>query len=87
MNQSSFFSINWKDFGKAVIVAFLTAFVQSLIVVIDGGALPTVSQIKAAAISGAIAAAAYLLKNLLTNSDGQPLKKDQVNKSIYRAKM
>lgn len=71
MKQSPFFSINWKDLGKGIILAFLTVFVAAVYQSISAGALPTLAEIKADALAGAVAAIAYLLKNLLTNSQDQ----------------
>jgi hypothetical protein len=43
---------------------------------LDSGALPTLAELKSAGIVGLTAGISYLLKNLLTNSQGVVLKKD-----------
>lgn len=76
------FSINWHDFAKGLLVAVLTAALGSLYPIIDTGALPTLAQLKVIGISSLTAAIAYILKNFLTNSSDQFLKKENQPSSI-----
>lgn len=68
--QSDLYKINWYDIAKGFIVAFLAIFVSTVAVTINDGALPTVPELKAAAMAGFAAGVGYLLKNFLTNSQG-----------------
>lgn len=69
--MSKFLGLNWQDAVKGLIVAVLTAFLSALIPMLEAGTWPSKSQILQAVIAGVTAAAAYLLKNVLTNSQGQ----------------
>ncbi len=69
--KSTFFTLNWRDLGKAVVVAFLTAFVAAIGQALGatGGAIhwPSGAEwIDALKIAGG-AAVAYLIKNLFTD--------------------
>ncbi len=66
--QSTRFSLDLVDLGKGVLVAFITAFVTAITVWLNAGAFPTGEQLKGAALTGAAAAAAYLIKNFFTDS-------------------
>lgn len=72
--MSNFLSLNLKDFFKGFLMAIL---VPALLIVqqsLESGVLTfNWKQIAIASISGAIA---YLLKNILTNSDGNFLNKE-----------
>lgn len=69
--NSKFLGLNWQDAAKGLLVAVLTAFLTALIPMLEAGTWPSKSQLLQAAIAGVTAAAAYLLKNVLTNSQGQ----------------
>jgi hypothetical protein len=71
MNNSLFGQLNARDLVNGVIVAFLTACLTSIVTILDSGVLPDLAQLKAAGLSGLVAALAYLTKNLVTNSQGQ----------------
>lgn len=71
MKETKFFSLGWQDFVKGLVVAVGTAFITAIIQTLEMGALPSVSQLKAAGVMALAAAAGYLLKNLFTNSQGQ----------------
>jgi len=71
-----FGTINWADLGKGIIVAFLTAFLAIIGQSIEAGQLPTLAEIKVAALAGATAGIAYLIKNLLSNNEGKFLRKN-----------
>lgn len=74
--MSNFLNLNVDDLVKGFIVAFLSTALTGLIATLDSGVLPTLTEIKSAAVVGITAGLSYLLKNLLTNSQGQILKND-----------
>lgn len=77
--MSNFLSLNLKDFFKGFLMAIL---VPALLIVqqsLESGVLTfNWKQIAIASISGAIA---YLIKNVLTNSDGNFLKRNNLESS------
>jgi len=68
------FSLNWADIGKGLLVTFLTIFLGTIGQSIEAGALPTIAQIKVAALAGLTAGIAYLIKQFFTNSVTQAKK-------------
>jgi len=74
--MSNFLNLNSQDLLKGFIVAFLSAALTGIVTTLDSGVLPTLAELKSAGIVGLTAGLSYLLKNLLTNSQGQILKKD-----------
>jgi len=79
MKTSSFLSLKWKDALKGLITAVLTTIATSVYEIINNGALPTKAQWHVVIISGAGAGIAYVLKNLLTNSNDQFLKTENTS--------
>lgn len=76
MKKSDFGKLGSNDFIKGAITAVLTAFCTSLMQVLNDGALPNAAELKVSAIASIAAFAAYILKNLGTNSDDKFLKKE-----------
>lgn len=76
MKASPFASLGKSDFLKSIIVAVLAAFLTALSPILDSGALPTMEHLKGAGIAGLAAGVGYLLKNFLTNSNDQFLKRE-----------
>lgn len=76
MKQSKIFSLNWHDALKGFLVAFLTATLTGLIETLDSGMLPTLAAIKVHAAAGLVGGLSYILKQLITNQNGDLLKKD-----------
>jgi hypothetical protein len=74
--MSNFLNLNSQDLLKGFIVAFLSAALTGIVTTLDLGVLPTLTELKSAGIVGLTAGLSYLLKNLLTNSQGVVLKKD-----------
>lgn len=72
---STFLSLNKKDFIKGLVVAVLSAIISVLYTTIENGSLEF--NIKSIVISALSAALAYIMKNALTNSDDQFLKKEK----------
>ena len=73
---SKFLGLNVSDAVKGVITAFLSAALLTIYNIIVNG-WPTSAELLDAARVGLASAAGYILKNLLTNSDGQTLKREQ----------
>jgi 4-amino-4-deoxy-L-arabinose transferase-like glycosyltransferase len=82
MNNSPFGKLNLRDLINGIVVAFLTAALTGLIQILDAGGLPTTEQLIVAGKSGLVASLAYLLKNLVSNSQGEmgvrePVKEEE----------
>ena len=76
--KSKFLTLNWKDFSRGLLIAFLTAVLTGVINILDAGAVFTWVTIKPVIIAGISAALSYLLKCLATNSHDQLLKREPV---------
>lgn len=74
--MSNFLNLDVNDLTKGFVVAFLSAALTGIVALLENSQLPQISDLKAAAIVGLTAGLSYLLKNILTNSQGQLLKKD-----------
>jgi hypothetical protein len=74
--KSSFLNLNTQDLVKGFIVAFLSAALTGLVATLDSGALPSLVELKQAGVVGLTAGLSYLLKNLMTNSQDELLKKE-----------
>jgi VIT1/CCC1 family predicted Fe2+/Mn2+ transporter len=74
--MSKFLNLDINDALKGFIVAFLSAALTGVVATLDSGMLPTNAELKQAAVVGLTAGLSYLLKNLVTNSQGAILKKD-----------
>jgi len=74
--KSKFLTIDWKDFSRGLLIAFLTAVLTGVINMLDAGAVFTWVTIKPVLIAGVSAALSYLLKCLATNSQDQLLKRE-----------
>jgi len=77
MNNSPFGKLNLRDLINGLVVAFLTASLTGLVQILDSGVLPSLAELKSAGIAGVVASLAYLLKNLVTNSQGEMAKVEQ----------
>jgi len=76
MEKSKFFLLNWRDFLKGFIVAVITVLLTGLYQAIEAGQFPTSwTQWKAILIASLGAGIAYIIKNLLSNSQDKFLKK------------
>lgn len=71
MNNSKFFNLNWQDFIKGLIMAVLGSVAGFVMGVINAHSFvfswPDIWHVALAAF------VTYLVKNLFTNSTGQPL--------------
>ena len=72
--QKAFLSLGWQDVLKAIIVAVLFSVLTTLSPIISSHRFPTGEEWQNMGFDGINIAIAYLLKNLLTNSDGKFLK-------------
>ena len=76
--KSKFLTLNWKDFSRGLLIAFLTAVITEIINILDTGAVFTWFTLKPVLIAGISAALSYLLKCLATNSQDQMFKREPV---------
>ncbi len=74
MKRSKFLSLEFPDFLKGLILTVITALVTGLYELISGGWAFTFDWVtfKPIIMTAVAALLSYLIKNLLTNSDGQP---------------
>jgi len=76
--KSKFLTLDWKDFSRGLLIAFLTAVISGIINILDTGAVFTWVTLRAVLIAGISAALSYLLKCLATNSQDQMFKREPV---------
>lgn len=67
--KSKIFTLDKKDLLKGVIVAIITAFLTSLLSVLQSGGLPTLADLKVIGVTSLTAAIAYLVKNFVTDEN------------------
>jgi len=82
MNNSPFGKLNLRDLINGLVVAFLTASLTGLVQILDSGVLPSLVELKSAGIAGVVASLAYLLKNLVTNSQGEVAKVEGAGEDV-----
>jgi hypothetical protein len=73
--KSSFLSLSTKDFIKGLIVAVLTSVITIVYTSLQAGSLNF--DFKLIASTGLSSALAYILKNLVTNSNDEIMKKEK----------
>ena len=76
--KSKFLTLDWKDFSRGLLVAFLAAVITGVINILDTGAVFTWLTVKPVLIAGISAALSYLLKCFATNSQDQMFKREPV---------
>ena len=74
--KSKFLTLDWKDFSRGLLIAFLTAVLTGVINILDAGAVFTWVTMKPVLLAGVSAALSYLLKCLATNSQDQMFKRE-----------
>ncbi len=74
--KSKFLTLDWKDFSRGLLIAFLTAVLTGVINILDAGAVFTWVTLKPVLIAGVSAALSYLVKCLATNSQDQMFKRE-----------
>jgi hypothetical protein len=75
--KSTFLTLNTRDFLKGLILVVITAIVTGIYQLLQTGALFTWETLKPILITSATAALSYLIKNLLSNSEGQFMKTEK----------
>lgn len=78
MNNSGLFKLNWLDVAKAALMAGLAIIVSSLYTSLTATPIhfPTWPEFVVTLKLAGATAGVYILKQLITNSDGQPLSKE-----------
>ena len=71
MNKSNFFDLNWGDVFRGFIIAFGGALLPCLLVLFNQDHWPTWLEFRPYLQASISAGVTYLIKNLLTNSDGK----------------
>ena len=74
--KSKLLTLDWKDFSRGLLIAFLTAVLTGVINILDTGAVFTWVTLKPVLVAGISAALSYLLKCLATNSQDQMFKRE-----------
>ena len=74
--KSKFLTLDWKDFSRGLLIAFLTAVLTGVINILDTGAVFSWVTVKPVLIAGISAALSSLLKCLATNSQDQLLRRE-----------
>jgi ABC-type Co2+ transport system permease subunit len=80
---SSFFSWTWFDVLKGAITSALTAASTALLQYLNVGHIPTTAEGRVILIAAAAAFVGYMLKNLFSNSKGQPFKANRSKQFLY----
>lgn len=75
--KSEMFSVNTKDAIKGIVVAVITAVLTALVNVLQTGVIPSPADLQGVGIVALTAGLSYILKNFLTNSNDELLKKEQ----------
>ena len=69
--RSKFLRWNRRDFWKGFLTAMFTAGTTGVITILQSGTLPDLAAAKTIGIASIGAGLGYLVKNLVTNSDGE----------------
>lgn len=76
--NSNFFALNWMDLLKGLLVAVIGAILTGIYEAITAGSLTwTWAFFQPIVLTGVAAGIAYLIKNFLSNSSGEPLRSEQ----------
>lgn len=81
MEKSKFISLDTKDAIRGVVMAVIGSVLTALVEILQIGAFPSRAQWKIIIIGGLATGAAYILKNLFTNSQDQLFKKETIDAS------
>jgi hypothetical protein len=74
--KSDLFKLDWKDIGRGFLIAVISSAITSLYATISSGSLPTLAELQTAGLVGLGAGLAYIIKNVLTNSEDKLLKSE-----------
>lgn len=80
--RSDFLSLNWRDLGKGLIVAVISAVLTYAWTAMEAGGLTAIDW-KVVGSTAVISAIGYLMKNLITNSEGEVAKTEE-NTNPYK---
>ena len=69
--RSGFLKLNARDLLRGALVTALTSVLFTLAASLNAGSLPVLSDLQSILVVGLSAGVSYLLKNLVTNSQGQ----------------
>ena len=88
MEKSKFLSLNARDFLKGLFLVVITSIVTGIYELIQNGTVFTWETIKPVLMVAAGTGLSYLIKNLLTNSQGEMLttEKSPLVLSVQNAK-
>lgn len=75
--KSKFLTLDTKDAINGFVVAFLSAALTAVLATLESSTLPTLAELKSAGIIGLTAGFSYLIKNVLTNSNGELVKAEK----------
>ena len=74
--KTKLYQLGKNDLIKGFIVAVLTVVLTGSLTSLQAGVLPDLATVKTLIVTGLGAGVAYILKNLLTNSEDKFLKKE-----------
>ena len=74
--KSKFLTLDWTDFSRGLLIAFMTAVITGIINILDTGAVFSWVTLRPVLIAGISAALSYLLKCLATNSQDEMFKRE-----------
>ena len=77
MERSKFFTLSTRDFLKGLFLVMITAIVTGIYELLTIGAVFDWVALKPILLTSIAAALAYLIKNLLSNSNGEMLTKEK----------
>lgn len=75
--KSTFLSLNFKDLGRAFLIAFITLLIAGVAVFTQKNELPSMPELLLILKTSAISAGAYVIKNFFTNSEDKLFKKEK----------
>jgi VIT1/CCC1 family predicted Fe2+/Mn2+ transporter len=78
--MSNFLNLNLKDFIKGLVVAVISAVITFVYEALQSGTLFQAGSLKAVGLVALTAFLAYIIKNLLTNVQGELFKADPLKK-------
>lgn len=75
--MSKFLNLNANDLLKGVVVTIIAILTRGIYQITDSGSVPTTDQLSAIGWAALTAGVSYLLKNFLTNSNGDFLTREK----------
>jgi hypothetical protein len=74
--MSKFLSVNMMDFVKGLAITVSGAVLSSVVVILNAGRLPNITELKGIGLVAVSVGVSYILKNLFTNSNNEFAKKE-----------